>query len=76
MVLDFRWDLSLGGSKIIDGFKIHWTRQDGSEFVADYIFDGCGNQAGYDKVGWALRCLESGRQAGFKWGRILKDEDN
>ncbi len=43
-------------------FKVLDTRQ---KTEVSYTYDGCGHQAGYDFIGWILRCVEFARQEGF-----------
>ncbi len=50
-------------------FTIDWEQiSNGYEFTADYLYDGCTNQKGYDFISWTLHCLQAGICNGFKSG--------
>ena len=50
-------------------FTIDWLQiNTGRKFTANYIFDGCSTQKGYDLIGWCLRCLRFGQKQGFRAG--------
>lgn len=47
-------------------FFLAWTNAfTGDYFVAKYRYDGFGEQAGYTKKGWKLRCIAAGKREGF-----------
>jgi len=48
-------------------FTIDWqVKSSGRKFTTEYTFDGCGNQKGFDLIGWAHNVLRYGQKDGFK----------
>ena len=48
-------------------FTIDWENiSSGYKFTADYVFDGCATQKGYDLISWSLNVLRYGQKEGFR----------
>ena len=61
-------------------FTIDWKQiSNGHKFTTEYLYDGCGNQKGYDLISWTLHCLQAGVCGGFKTGlkaiKLVNDKD-